>query len=81
MEDQRYFAKKKTNEFLSESSMFTTLTLDSETKIDMYAKLKKFQTKTDGMFNLITLAEIDVTNKVVTGRYVILKISEQRDLE
>jgi hypothetical protein len=61
--------------------MFTTLLIDQDTKIDMYIKLKKFQTKTDGVFNLITLAEVDVTNKVVTGRYIILKLSEQKDLE
>jgi hypothetical protein len=42
MEDQRYVSKKKPNDFLLESSMFTTLVIDTETKIDMYVKLKKF---------------------------------------
>lgn len=81
MEDQRFFASKKPREALQETSMFTTLVLDSETKIDMYVKVKQFHTKTDGAFHLVTLAEVDVMSKVVTGRYIVLKLSEQKDLE
>jgi len=47
----------------------------------MHVKLKKFNTRQDGIFNLVTLSEIDVLNQVVTGRYIILKLSEQKDLE
>jgi hypothetical protein len=81
MEDQRFFASKKPRDALQETSMFTTLILDSETKIDMYVKVKRFHTKTDGAFHMVTLAEVDVTSKVVTGRYIVLKLSEQKDLE
>lgn len=81
MEDQRFFASKKPRDALQETSMFTTLVLDSETKIDMYVKVKRFHTKTDGAFHLVTLAEVDVTTKVITGRYIVLKLSEQKDLE
>jgi len=82
MVDQKYCTtKKKPNEPLQETCMFTTLMLDSDNKIDVFVKSKKFMTKTDGVFNLITLAEIDVVNKVTTGSYIIMKLSEQKDLE
>lgn len=61
--------------------MFTTILVDTEQKIDMYVKLKQFQTKTDGIFNIITMAEVDVNSKIITGRYIILKLSEHKDLE
>ena len=56
--------------------MFTTILVDDETKIDMFVKLKKFQTKTDGVFSLIVFSEVDVMNKNITGRYIIIKLSE-----
>jgi len=67
---------------LAEESMFTSIVIDEEGRqLDMFIKCKKFNTKTDGSYTLVILAEIDPFLKVVTGKYVILKLSEVRDME
>ena len=63
-----------------EESMFTSLLIDDEgTSLDVFVKCKKFNTKTDGKYTLFVLAQIDPFLKSVTGKYVILKLSEVKD--
>ena len=47
----------------------------------MYVKLKKFKTSTDGQFTLVILSEVDINHKVITGRYIIIKLTEVKNYE
>jgi len=67
---------------LQEQSLFTTIYLDENgTTVDMFVKLKKFDTQTDGKFTLVVFAEVETFTKNVTGRYIMIKFSEHKDLE
>lgn len=75
-------SNKKTNSnMLAEHSMFTTVYVDQETQLNMFVKLKKFKTATDGQFTLVIMEEVDIYHKVITGRYIIVKLTEQKDYD
>ena len=62
---------KQTSEYStniqSELSMFSQMIIDDEgTIIDVHIILKKYQSKTDGDFQLVIISEIDVMSKMVT---------------
>lgn len=80
MEDKRFHTKEQ-GPALTENSMISTLQIDGNTQIDAFVKLKKFESATNGPYTLVAFAEIDVLHKMITGRYSIVKLSEQRDHE
>ena len=80
MENPRFHSQKKSNT-LAEHSMFTTLQVDDETKIDIFIKLKKFNSTSDGQFSLVVLSEVDTASRMITGRYIIIKLNECKDWE
>lgn len=80
MEDKRFHSKRpKRSDLLQEQSMLTTISLDDQTKLDFFVKLKTFNTRTDGKYNLLALFEVCVQSKLVTGNYILLKIKEVKN--
>ena len=78
MQNQR-FNKKTNSNMLAEHSMFTTVYVDKDTQLNMFVKLKKFKTAADGQFTLVIMEEVDIHHKVITGRYIIVKLTELKD--
>jgi len=78
MQNKRFATRQSS--LLSEQSMFTTVPVDSDGKcIDLFIKLKRFRTLTDGQFTLVVMAEVDPILKMVTGRYIIFKLGKHVD--
>jgi hypothetical protein len=42
-------------------------------------KIDVYETDTDGVFTMAILAEVDVQTKQTTGRYIVIKISKEKD--
>ena len=82
MENPRFHARSnKDTRVLEEQSMMTAVCIDETTKLDLFVKLKRFSTAADGHFSLVVLAEVDLVSKMITGRYIIMKLNEVKDLD
>lgn len=78
MQNKRF---NKKSDMVAEHSMFTTLYVDEKTQLNMFVKLKKFKTAADGHFTLVILTEVDVNHKIITGKYIIVKLTESKNYE
>ena len=58
---------------------FKCIELDRQTFIDVLVKIDTFQTDTDGVFTMVTLAEVDLQAKQTTGRYIVVKLSKESE--
>ena len=60
--------------------MFTTLKIDELGKeLDVFVKVKKFKTQTDGKFTIVMMSEIDLQSKTPSGAFVMLKINNTQN--
>lgn len=65
MEDKRFHKTiPKRLDLLQEQSMFTTIVLDDQTKLDFFVKHKKFNTKADGKYTLVAFVLVDIVTKL-----------------